>query len=78
MTRQDPANTAQSAPVSVLGIGAMLVPPTLLGRPEATILCSGSQRAHTDHKDTLRALAGRARPTSVPTPGRPRPTKWRC
>ncbi|MFJ9617132.1 NAD(P)-dependent oxidoreductase [Streptomyces noursei] len=40
--------------------GAMLVPPTLLGRPEATILYSGSHRAHTEHEITLKGLGGRA------------------
>ncbi|MFB7633405.1 NAD(P)-dependent oxidoreductase [Streptomyces sp. NPDC056149] len=40
--------------------GAMLAPPTLLGNPEATILYSGSRRAHEEHEATLRVLAGRA------------------
>ncbi|PNE39236.1 MULTISPECIES: NAD(P)-dependent oxidoreductase [Streptomyces] len=45
--------------IAYLG-GAMLMPPTLVGRPEATILYSGSRRAHAEHEATLKALAGRA------------------
>jgi 3-hydroxyisobutyrate dehydrogenase-like beta-hydroxyacid dehydrogenase len=41
--------------------GAIMVPTTLIGRPEALLLYSGSERAFATHRSTLAALGGAPR-----------------